>query len=172
MNLIFNDVEAQAVAVNCGVGEKTEELEMHHRFSNDPGANSFVQFQEGTPFEIVKIIAVDQYLSENKIEAKEVRYLWIDVEGFEPQVILGAKDLIRENPMPIFAEFSLGSWRRSGRFEDMMSLLAEHYSHFIHIFAGKEVLYPLDALYELKPANNLAGVMGDIFLIKKGAIEQ
>jgi len=168
MNLIFNDLEMQATAVNCGLGEKPDELKMHYRFSNDPGANSLVQYTDDTPFETIKIIPIDSYLAENKIAPQEVKYMWIDTEGFEPQVLLGAKNLIRENPVPIFVEFNLGTWRKSGRFDDMLALLSEGYSHFV--LNDIETLYPLDTLSKIEPPPTQTGTMGDIFLIKKGAI--
>ena len=66
-------------------------------------------------------------------------------------------------------ELNLRAWDNSGLFDDMMTLLAEGYSHFIHFWQG-ETLYPLDALRTMERPNNPLGQMGDIFLIRKGAI--
>ena len=170
MNLIFNDLETQATAVNCGLGEKEDELKMHYRFSEDPGANSLVQYTEDTPFETVKIIPIDSYLAENKIAAEEVKYMWIDTEGFEPQVLLGAKNLIRENPVLLFVEYNVQTWHKSGLMEQLMTLLARHYSHFILFEFGKETLYPLEELSKLEPWPG-SWTRGDVFFIKKGAID-
>lgn len=168
LNVILNDMESVATIVNCGLGDKFDEMTLYRGLSN-PGGNSILKPGAGKLSEIIKIVPLDAYLAENNIDAQSVKYIWIDVEGFESRVLLGAKNLLRENPAPIFMECNLKSWDESGLFEDMMALLAENYSHFIHFWKG-ETLYPLDALRTLERPNNALGQCGDIFLIRKGAI--
>ena len=170
VNLLLNDIgDDKATVVNCGLGDKADEMTMYRDFEN-PGGNSIVKKNEGRPQEIVKIIPLDDYFAEKQIAAQDVKYIWIDTEGFESQVLLGAKNLLRENPAPIFMECNLGAWDNSGCFDDMMALLAEGYSHFIHFYRGKETLYSLDGLRTMERPNNSLGQIGDIFLIRKGAI--
>ena len=138
---------------------------------SNPGANSFIKQEQSTPIATVKIMPIDAYISEKKIAAHDVKYIWIDTEGFEAQVLLGAKNLLRENPAPIFMECNLRAWDNSGCFDDTMALLAEGYSHFIHFYRSKETLYSLDALRTMERPNNSLGQIGDIFLIRKGAID-
>ena len=64
---------------------------------SNPGANSFIKQEQSTPIATVKIMPIDAYISEKKIAAHDVKYIWIDTEGFEAQVLLGAKNLLREN---------------------------------------------------------------------------
>lgn len=168
LNVILNDMEEQVNLVNCGLGDKFDEMTLYRGLSN-PGGNSILKADPNRLTEIIKIIPLDAYLDEKKIAAQEVKYIWIDTEGFEPQVLLGAKNLLKENPAPIFIELNLGAWDKSGLFDDMMNLLAECYSHFIHFWRG-ETIYPLEALRTIERPNNLLGQIGDIFLIKKGAI--
>ena len=137
---------------------------------SNPGANSFIKQEQSTPIATVKIMPIDAYISEKKIAAHDVKYIWVDTEGFEAQVLLGAKNLLRENPAPIFMECNIGAWNKSGCFDDMMALLAEGYSHFIHVQSG-DTIYPLGALRMIEPPNNSFGQIGDIFLIRKGAID-
>lgn len=171
VNMILNDLEEITDLVNCGLGNEASEL-MLYRNSTNTGTNGFIKQEQSTPIAIVKVIPLDSYLAENKIAAQDVKYIWIDTEGFEDKVLLGAKNLLRENPAPIFMECNLNAWDNSGFFEDMMTLLAESYSHFI-LFDLKdrnETLHPLEDLRTLERPNNSLGQMGDIFLIKKGAI--
>ena len=170
MNIILNDMESTSTFVNCGLGEKLEELTLFRGLSN-PGGNSMLKPGENKPTETIKIIPLDSYLIENKIPTTEIKYIWVDTEGFESRVLLGAKNLIKEKPLPIFMECNLRAWDESGLFEEMMTLLSENYSHFIHFFHG-ETLYPLEELRTMeRPTNNILGQIGDIFLIKKGAID-
>ncbi len=170
VNLILNDLESNIDIVNCGLGNKFDEMTLYRRL-DDPGYNSVFQYQDDMIPQIIKIIPLDSYLDENKLAAQDIRYIWIDTEGFEPQVLLGAKNLLKENPAPIFAECNVGAWRKSGAFEEMIALLAKYYSHFVLIEKGKQILYPLETLPTLTPSNSPLGNRGDIFLIKRGAID-
>lgn len=168
MNLILNDMEDRATVVNCGLGDKFDEMTMYRDLVN-PGHNNVTEPKDSVPTETVKIIPLDSYLAEHNLAAQEVKYIWIDTEGFEPQVLLGAKNLLRENPAPVFMECNLRAWDRFGQFEDMIALLSKSYSHFIHVQGGERV-YPLEALRRIERPNNPLGQIGDIFLICKGAI--
>ena len=169
VNAILNDLDAATDLVNCGLGNEFDELMLYRNGSN-PGANSFIKREHSTPIATVKIMPLDACLAEHNIVAQEVKYIWIATEGFEPQVLLGAKNLLLENPAPIFMECNLRAWDKSGCFDDMMALLAEGYSHFIRV-QGDGTIYPLDALRTLERPNNPLGQIGDIFLIRKGAID-
>lgn len=175
VNIILNDLDATTTLVNCGLGNDTRELMLYRNGSN-PGAIGFIKHKQSTPITTIKIIALDTYLAENKIAAQDVKYIWIDTEGFEPQVLLGAKNLISENPAPIFMECNLRAWDESGLFEEMMTLIEAHYSHFVLFMGGNatknrnETMLPVEVLRTLKRPNNSLGQLGDIFLIKRGTV--
>ena len=168
VNMILNDLEEKTALINCGLGNEFNEL-MLYRNTTNSGANGFIRHPYSQPIASIKVIPLDSYLAENKIAAHEVKYIWIDTEGFEPQVLLGAKNLLIENPAPVFMECNLTAWDKSGYFEDMMALLAKNYSHFIHIQGGEKI-YLIDALRNFKRPDNPLGQIGDIFLIRRGAI--
>lgn len=168
-NLILNDLEDSATVVNCGLGEESSEMTMYRNLFR-PNTNTLFKRGEDMPTATIKIIALDDYLAENKIAAEEVKYIWIDTEGFEAKILLGAKNLLAQNPVPIFTECNLGSWDETGAFEPMMKLLAENYSHFVFAQGDTDILYPLEDLRKIKRPNNPQGMIGDIFLIRKGAI--
>ena len=168
-NLILNDLEDSATVVNCGLGEKPDEMTMYRNLFS-PNTNTLFKRGEDMPTATIKIIALDDYLAENKIAAEEVKYIWIDTEGFEPQVLLGAKNLLGENPAPIFMECNLKVWNESGHFEEILTLLKKGYSHLIHVAGNNMTLYPLEAIQSVGNPNANIGGNGDIFLICKGAI--
>jgi len=116
-----------------------------------------------------------KWRAENKIAAQEVKYIWIDTEGFEPQVLLGAKNLLKENPAPIFMEFNPMIWNKSGFYNQMMELFKEcQYTHYILINEfdkiGEEKVYPIEELWNFTESTAWIGSLGDIFLIRRGAI--
>ena len=175
VNVILNDLDETTTLVNCGLGNGASELMLYRNGSNT-GSIGFIKHEKSTPIAPIKIIALDTYLAENKIPASEVKYVWLDTEGFEPQVLLGAKNLISENPAPIFMECNLGAWDKSGLFEEMVNLLEAHYTHFILFKGGNEAknrdetIYPIETLRTHERPNNILGQLGDIFLIKRGLI--
>ena len=168
INLILNDLEKVTDLVNCGLGDKFDTMTMYRDLLN-PGHNNLTEPLDNAPTETIKIMPIDTYLAENNISAREVKYIWIDTEGFEPQVLLGAKNLLSENAPPVFMECNLKAWDESGLFDDMLALLSESYSHFIYV-QSDETIYPLDTLRTIKRPNTPFGQIGDIFLIRKGAI--
>lgn len=172
MNLILNDIDAdKAIPVNYGLGDKFDEMTMYINTIN-PGGNSIFQYYDDMPSEVIKIMPLDSYIAENNIAPEEVKYIWIDTEGFEAQVLLGAKNLLKRNSAPIFTELNLGKWREYGNFNSMIMLLEKYYSHFIHFYGGKQILYPLETLRTMESPNNSLGQIGDILFIKSGTINQ
>ena len=169
LNMILNDLDDITYLVNCGLGNEVNELTLYSNGAN-PGQIGFIKLKNSKPISTVKVIPLDAFIAANKIPAHDVKYIWIDTEGFEAKVLLGAKNLLKENPAPIFMECNLKAWDESGHFEDMMTLLSESYSHFVHFYKG-EKLYPLEALRTMERPNNDLGQIGDIFLIKRGAID-
>lgn len=166
-NLILNDIgDDKAIAVNCGLGDKFDELTMYRDFEN-PGHNSLINVKDDAPTETVKIMPLDSYLAEHKIAAHEVKYIWLDTEGFEPQVLLGAKNLLTENPAPLFMEFNPMAWNKSGYFEQTIDLLKSvGYTHFIWTVESNQAVHSIDEIYQFKNSTDWIGLIGDIFLIK------
>ena len=168
-NLILNDMMNKAIAVNYGLGEDFDEKIMYKDLKN-PGHNNLTEPKNNVPTEKIEIIPLDAYLDEMKIAAQEVKYIWIDTEGFEAQVLLGAKNLLKENPAPIFMEFNPMIWNKSGCLERMVALLKSvGYTHWICIpefMNGKGGLSPIDKLLNYRDATNWIGSLGDIFLVR------
>ena len=179
INTILNDMEDKATLVNCGLGDKFDEMTMYV-LPQDYGCNSVIaKYFDGQPTETIKIIPLDAYLAENKIAASQVKYIWIDTEGFEAQVLLGAKNLLTQNPAPIFMECNPKAWKNSGSIDKMITLLKKvGYTGFIPISTlletGKEEICPFENLFaiakNLEKSSNILGRVGDIFLIRKGKI--
>lgn len=173
-NLILNDLDDRTIAVNCGLGDKFDEMTMYIHKEN-PGGNSLLNYKADAPTETVKVIPLDSYLAENKIAAQDVKYIWIDTEGFEAQVLLGAKNLLAETAAPVFMECNLLAWKDSGLLYKMIDLLkATGYTRFISVLelstTHKEKIYPIENLaVAAEYAKPPMGQAGDIFLIKNFA---
>ncbi len=164
-NLILNDLYEKTTAENFGLGVEESQQIMYRNISI-PGQNGLFQNSEDAPTETIKIISLDKYFSDKNLKAEDIKYIWIDTEGFEPQVLIGAQNILRKNPAPIFMEFNPHLWQKSGYYEKMMALLTEIYESYIwkRSFKTSEV-YPIEELWKFQ--NETASLGGDIFLIKK-----
>ena len=171
VNLILNDLDSRATLINCGLGDKFDELPIQRNLEN-PGGNGFIPSEYNTPAEKVQIVPLDYLLAENEIAPEEVKYIWIDTEGFEPKVLFGAKNLLAKSNVPVFMECNPWTWRKIGLLEKMVDMLKNlGYTRFISVQeflqANKEKIYPIEnLLVDMNPVKPLVYQMGDIFLIK------
>ena len=171
MNVTLNGMLNDSIVENFGLGNEESDQIMHVNLEN-PGGNGMYPYTPGLPTETIHIKVLDDYLSENNIPTNQVKYIWIDTEGFEPQVLLGAKNLLKNNSIPIFMEFNPMIWNRTGFYDKMMELLEQCYNYFVIVpefMSNKENvnLHPLKELYNFKTSQAWIGSMGDIFLVKK-----
>lgn len=172
VNLILNDLLEKSTVVNCGLGAADGEETMYQLASN-PGMNGMFTnlIAPNIPSETIKIIPLDKYFAENNLDAEDVKYIWIDTEGFEAQVLLGAQNILRKNPAPIFMEFNPTAWQNSGFYGKILALLGELYESYIWIYENNPDMnltpQPIEKLWEFQNAQMEIGKYGDIFLIKK-----
>jgi FkbM family methyltransferase len=108
------------VPVNAAVGRKEGKLKLHKSKDNlgdhklyethPPCGHSPLKKggQNGLDKELVKIIKLDDYLADIK-----VNLIKIDTQGWEPEVIGGAKELIKKNKPVIFLEYSPASYKQA-----------------------------------------------------------
>lgn len=52
----------------------------------------------------VSLIALDDYFANNRLDTSRIKYIWIDVEGFEPLVVAGASNILKRNAIPLYME--------------------------------------------------------------------
>mmetsp|Transcript_20975 Transcript_20975/g.25452 ORF Transcript_20975/g.25452 Transcript_20975/m.25452 type:complete len:336 (-) Transcript_20975:25-1032(-) len=80
---------------NAGVGNKEGVMQLSK--TSNPGARSLVKPMQGQSEGLVDVITLDSLAQENGWTGNHpltIHLLKVDVEGFEPQVILGAKRLL------------------------------------------------------------------------------
>ena len=75
------------------------------------------QISESGGDEIVATITLDSYLSEHHISAKDIKYIWIDVKGHEPEVLEGAAQLYNGLAIPTCLEFNQNHYMAVGSYE-------------------------------------------------------
>ncbi len=167
VNLLLNGITENVIAENLGLGASRKTQTLYKNPSN-PGGNSILFYENG-PSEEVEIVSLDEYLADSGIDTGDIRYIWIDTEGFEAQVIVGAETLLRERPVPLFMELNPTAWKKSGMYEKMMACLTRCYSGYILVpeaLRGKAEKHDLQELWSYLDVVAALGQQGDIFLIK------
>ncbi|MCW1949203.1 MAG: FkbM family methyltransferase [Candidatus Shapirobacteria bacterium] len=93
------------VAINAAVGSKEGELKLYKSEENFGDHKLYGNDKE---IEKVKIVNLDKYFGNEKINL-----LKIDTQGWEPEVIEGAKELIEKNKPVMFLEYSPASYKQA-----------------------------------------------------------
>lgn len=75
-------------------GEKSVEGYFHYSEADSGGSG--ISYEGGSSTEVVKIISFKEYCDSKGIKASDIDYMWIDTEGFEASIILGAPDMLKE----------------------------------------------------------------------------
>ena len=124
-NIKANNLK-NVVTVNAAVGNKNETKMLYKSEDNLGDHKLYDNFQfskSNFQKEKVKIIKLDDYLKNQKIDL-----IKIDTQGWEPEVINGAKGLIEENKPVMFLEYSPASYKIAKlNGEKMMSFLRKIY---------------------------------------------
>lgn len=110
-NLEKNKISTVA-AYQQGISDKTETKTLHLYKNSNTGRHSMLDINDANTIE-VQTTSLDSFLAENQLEAKRVKLMKIDIEGFEYFAFKGARQLLDHLPY-IMAEFSPGYMRKGG----------------------------------------------------------
>ncbi len=117
----------------------------------------------------VSLIALDDYFANNRLDTSRIKYIWIDVEGFEPLVVAGASNILKRNAIPLYMEFTPYLWSKYGNFDGILNCLNElGYTKYILIqdyLQGQKEIMPVSALRTFP--TDISDFQQDIFLIKE-----
>ena len=143
-NAILNGVEDRIHIVPAAAGDKPGEVAMSISRYNS-GAHS-LRVRRGDDYVKVKVVTVNEKLFELGISADQVGLIWVDTEGYEPEVISGASCLV-EKKRPIVFEFNPAVYPCGG--ERLLTFVAANYE--VGAVLRKGTL-------EWKPARHLASM--------------
>lgn len=99
--------------------------------------------------ETVETTTLDRYLEEHNIDASEIKYIWLDVEGHEPEVLTGAAKLYQEHRIPLCLEFNQDIYMDQQKYETMIGILEQYFEQFIvcqKVASDGDVLRPVGEL--------------------------
>ncbi len=94
----FKNIELHKI----GFGDKPDVVKLYEVNPNNPGMNRVISKNIDLPFVTITIDTIDNFLQEKNIN--KVDLVKIDVEGFEFNVLSGAKKLLQEQKPVLFIE--------------------------------------------------------------------
>jgi FkbM family methyltransferase len=144
MNVEANDLSQAVVLVRKAAGARsgTGILHLHPRNSGAHAMDVAPSIDGDAALE-VPVVRVEDELAALEIPLEKVGLVWIDVEGYEPQVLDGLNRLIARS-VPITFEFTPRRYSTQIR-ERLVELLACHYTT-VHSLGRQEGSAPIRSL--------------------------
>jgi FkbM family methyltransferase len=115
-SIAINNIE-NVVAFNCGLGME----EKSTRLYKDRVSPSLIEVKRNAPYETVKIVSLDAILNKRKIST--VKFIKIDVEGYEDEVLMGAEELLNKTNAPIICIEYAKNMARNSNSRDLLDII-------------------------------------------------
>lgn len=165
INAILNDISlSKNRFVNMGLSDKKSEGVLSFNPEN-PGGSTLHAVSYGVEEKGIQLISFDEYIEENMIDIKRIKYFWVDVEGFEARFLMGARKTLSEIRVPFLMEFIPKFYMsKDGEFELLMQELESHFDSYIYIGHPDEGIFPVHDLW--REQNNV-DFERDLFLFKR-----
>ena len=162
MNCILNDIpDDEVILFRGGVSDRTAELTVD--FDKDNPGSSFLS--ESGDGERIKTYKFDDILAQCQIPADMIKYIWVDVEGFEGFFLKGAEKTLREINVPIVMEYSHDLLTERGSEELYFEMVTKLFGSYIIMGDKDKKVRPISMIDELKHGE-YADMLQDIFYIK------
>lgn len=123
-NIAQNGAE-RILPVRSAVADQIGEMTLYLYPDKNRGRHSLLPINEGEKVS-VQTITLDQYAEDSNIDPKTVRFIKIDIEGFETVALKGARKVLESGPM-VLAEFVPEYMEKGG-------LSVSEYLDYMHSF--------------------------------------
>lgn len=144
-NLALNDVRS-ATPVAMAVGERKATLALHRYGKSNAGRHSMLAIHEGETV-AVPVTSLDEFWEERGLGDAPVRLIKMDIEGYEPIALRGARDVLARTEWALI-EHSPAYMRKAGLDPvDLVRTMDE---------AGFEPSYPVGAKLARVSVDSLA----------------
>ena len=160
VNNILNQAGDDNIIIHAGISDKEEVLKIAFDSFN-PGGSAMGK-NDGD-IESVQCMPFNRLLETNHISQEEIKYLWVDLEGYEYQFLKGASDLLKSINVPIQIEITPSKLIENGVAEECYLLLQDIYSKYIMMSDAEKVVHPISELREWIDKNH---DQEDLFLLK------
>lgn len=163
VNALLNEIdENDCIFVKKGVSDKTSSASFKYNPEN-PGGSSVVS-EEASASDTVELVSLDDFFEKRELNPRMIKYIWIDVEGFEARLLAGAHSVLKQIEVPIFMEFIPQFYSETdGEFELLMRELESQFTSFICMQEMEKGIQPIS---NLRKEKNNRTLEWDLFLLK------
>jgi FkbM family methyltransferase len=141
-NIAFNaarNVHAYPIAL----GSRRERRVIYRKLEGNSGEASLIESHDASPAALVPVLTLDGFLKETGIPS--VRAIKLDVEGWEAEVLMGARELIGSAEAPILIVEYIAAGHSSDKLYDFLSSVNQY--KLFKLSKGK------DSVSKLKPVH-------------------
>ena len=163
VNALLNDIdEKDCTFAKKGVSDKSCTASFNYDPEN-PGGSAVVS-EEADASDTVQLVSLDDFFENSELDPKMIKYIWIDVEGFEARLLAGAHSVLKQIDVPIFMEFIPKFYsEKDGEFELLMKELESQFTGFICMQETQKGIQPI---CNLRKEQNNRALEWDLFLLK------
>ena len=163
VNALLNGVdESECTFVRKGVSDISCTAGFKYDPEN-PGGSAVVS-EDGESGDVVELISLDDYFENSEFDPGMIKYMWIDVEGFEARFLAGAHKVLKQINVPIFMEFIPKFYReKEGEFELLMKELESQFTGYICMQEAEKGIQPVGGL---RTKQDDMDIQWDLFLLK------
>ncbi len=143
-NLAVNGVDGVVRAFNLAVSNRSGEGVLRFR---GRGSQTHYLVRDGEAAEdtvAVRVTTLDDLAAEIGLDPAEAGLLWIDVEGFELEVLEGARSFLRR-AVPLVVEFVPNRYPGE-RLQALVDVLSPAYTHFVDLKPSRPARHGLEPL--------------------------
>lgn len=124
MNIIDNNLEDKIRIKNVALFDHITEKKIYTNHEKNSGSNSLHKFRETcNEIEIVECITLDYFVSKNNLEDEKIKFIKLDTELTEVNVVLGGIHTIEKHRPLIYAEC-----HSNEQYNDILSIL-KHFDY-------------------------------------------
>lgn len=161
-NMNLNNIEKSDVRLlNMGISDRNERKMINYNLTNPGGSSFFAGSREGVEFE-AQTTTFDSSLEREYIMPSQIKYIWVDVEGYEWAFLSGAKGTLQMIDVPIVMEVTPWLLREQKKDEQYLADVKELYTRYIVMNDPEGVVHPVDEIEDLLIQNE----QKDVFFLK------
>ena len=165
INCVLNGIE-NAQLYNVGFGDK-DSVEDYYYDAQNPGGSHLGKTSD-LSHDVIEVVKMDSFVKEHSIRPQDIKYVWMDTEGFEAAIISGASETLKIAKCPMVMEFNSNHYISLGQWNMLLDDLKKLYRGFVDLNAyskGKEKFFMIEELERY--AEDIMYQQTDLFLVPR-----
>ena len=129
-NIAINNLENRVFSFETALGSEDTQVHMQHSESSPATSEVIIPDASNLGSEnLVNSTSLTSFVRANKIDIDRIRFAWIDIQGYEPELIKGGNDILSQ--IDLYIEVWPEGIERNGGKDTYLNFVTEYYSHFL-----------------------------------------